>query len=386
MNLKFRSRSAGILLTLIFLVAVSVFALYHRPSSPSIQPHTAASRLAAHGARTTPRQSSMPSAGQLAAPCAGCFVHVFEKGESLGTIARRYLDETSFLTLGELESSIRQVNGIGSRNYFKPGEKLVIPGLLTEAVVEHPIPVAKDFEIRGIYLTGYMAGSERGINLIRRWREGGGNAVIFDIKDMDGIVNVPFHNPLAPKAQYPAIRSLPKFAHFVHSLGLHAVARIALFRDANIAQNHPQLAPHSRKTGKPWQENGKQVWTDPSRREVQDYDIALARTVAEAGVDEIQFDYVRFPAEGDQKDAVFAFQSEHPAWKRSDVINDFLRRAYAELHPLGVLVSLDVFGVMAWQRSVDLSHTGQDIPGMVRYCDVLSPMIYPSHFFHMDGY
>jgi hypothetical protein len=70
--------------------------------------------------------------------------------------------------------------------------------------------------------------------------------------------------------------------------------------------------------------------------------------------------------------------------QRSDVIAGFLKKAYSELHPTGVLLSLDVFGVMAWQRSVDLSHTGQDIVQMARYCDVLSPMIYPSHFFGMD--
>jgi hypothetical protein len=40
---------------------------------------------------------------------------------------------------------------------------------------------------------------------------------------------------------------------------------------------------------------------------------------------------------------------------------------------------------MAWQRPVDLSHTGQDIVAMAKHCDVLSPMIYPSHFFGMDG-
>jgi len=108
--------------------------------------------------------------------------------------------------------------------------------------------------------------------------------------------------------------------------------------------------------------------------------------VATAGVDEIQFDYVRFPAEGDQKDARFAFQSSHPDWDRSDVINDFLSRAYKELHSLGVLISLDVFGVMAWQRPVDLEHTGQDIAAMAEFCDVLSPMVYPSHFFNMEGY
>jgi hypothetical protein len=190
---------------------------------------------------------------------------------------------------------------------------------------------------------------------------------------------------------------------------------------------------------------------------VQEYNIALAKYVAQLGADEIQFDYVRFPAEGDQKDASFVFQGESKACgatdpcctepcsdgrpstgsgqalgrpadakqggtstkaesmtlettktrenpktagphtkrqaekpaqqgpQRSDVITAFLKKAYAELHPTGALLSLDVFGVMAWQRPVDLSHTGQDIVGMAKYCDVLSPMIYPSHFFGMDN-
>ena len=136
----------------------------------------------------------------------------------------------------------------------------------------------------------------------------------------------------------------------------------------------------------PWRENGKLVWTDPSHPKVQDYNIALAKYVGRSGVDEVQFDYVRFPAEGDQKDAQFAFMKSHPEWQRADVIAGFLARAYSELHPAGVLLSLDVFGVMAWQRSVDLNHTGQDIVRMAKFCDVLSPMIYPSHFFGMDGY
>src|SRR5207244_3136398 len=59
-------------------------------------------------------------------------------------------------------------------------------------------------------------------------------------------------------------------------------------------------------------ENGKLVWTDPSQPKVQDYNIALAKYVAQLGADEIQFDYVRFPAEGDQKDAAFVYQNGLP--------------------------------------------------------------------------
>ena len=167
---------------------------------------------------------------------------------------------------------------------------------------------------------------------------------------------------------------------------MHAIARIALFRDAHLAKTYPELAVHSRKFGKPWLENGKLVWTDPSNRAVQDYDLDLARLAAGAGADEIQFDYVRFPAEGDQADAQFAFQKDHPDWPRSKVITDFVTRATDTLHPLGVLVSLDVFGVMAWAKQVDLVLTGQNIHDLSRHCDIISPMIYPSHFFGFDGY
>jgi hypothetical protein len=232
---------------------------------------------------------------------------------------------------------------------------------------------------------------------------------------------------------------------------MHAIARIAIFRDERLVVEHPELAVKSKRTGQPWRENGKLVWTDPSQPKVQEFDIALAKFVAQSGADEIQFDYVRFPAEGDQKDASFFYQSQNPEAsqpedsasaenaagsdcpvlansdaapkgqknaahgvsrgtdgtsqpapkgrkkvcsaanraprgpQRTDVITGFLKKAYAEIHPTGALFSLDVFGVMAWQRQVDLSHTGQDIVGMAKYCDVLSPMIYPSHFFGMDN-
>jgi len=313
-------------------------------------------------------------------------VHTVRPGESIGSITSRYLAQTFFMTNGELDAAIRRANPDWKDVHLRPGWELVIPGIVTAPIVEHSVPFAKHAEIRAIYLTGLMAGSPHGLEIIKRWQELGGNAIVFDVKDMDGIVSMAFDNPLAPKIRRAYIASLPKFTRFLHRLGLHAIARIALFRDTYIAEHHPELAVRSRRTGLPWRENGKLVWTDPSRREVQDYNLGLAKQAVASGVDEIQFDYVRFPAEGDQADAQFHFQSAQPEWTRSKVITDFLARAYTDLHALGVLVSLDVFGVMAWQRPLDLAHTGQDITEMARYCDVLSPMIYPSHFFGMDGF
>ena len=318
-------------------------------------------------------------------PAPGTAFYTAQRGESIPLIARHFLSKTSYLTSAELAEAIRATNR-KQGNAVRANESLVIPGILDAPVVEKAIPVARDFEVRAIYLTGLMAGSEHGRHIIERWRELGGNSVVFDIKDSDGILNIPFDHPLATDKRRPVIPDLPKFARFLHAHNMHAIARIAIFRDEHLVKTHPELAVQSHRSGQPWRENGKLVWTDTSNPKVQEFNIALAKYVAQSGADEIQFDYVRFPAEGDQKDASFYFQKEHPAWHRTDVITDFLKHAYAELQPEGVLLSLDVFGVMAWQRPVDLAHTGQDIPNMAKFCDVLSPMIYPSHFFGMDGY
>ncbi len=397
----------------------------------------------------------------------GTELYTAKRGEAIPTIARHYLGKTSYLTSSELADAIRSANHKSdASNILKANENIVIPGILSAPITAKTIAVPKDFEVRAIYLTGVMAASDHGLRIIKHWREVGGNAVVFDIKDSDGSVNIPFEHPLLGEHKV-YIHDVPKLVNFLHEQHMHAIARIAMFRDERLVVTHPELAIQSRKNHAAWRENGKLVWTDPSNPKVQDYDIALAKHVAQLGVDEIQFDYVRFPAEGDQKDAQFVFQKDQPEAapeanaqqdscgdgrlgrpsegkpsatttearssttattspdaalkgrkttahgashgkaahssqapegrktacqlakahgpQRSDVIAGFLKKAYGELHPTGVLLSLDVFGVMAWQRPVDLSHTGQDIVQMARYCDVLSPMIYPSHFFGMDG-
>ena len=414
-------------------VLLSAFGLLS-PTAAGVQnPH------AAHLIQVNAEASKKPTApARLASPSLvappGSIVYEAKRGDNLPAIARHYLRQTKYLTSSELAEAIRSANGDLHATFLKSGQQILIPGILESPIIEKSVPVARDFEARAIYLTGVMAGSEHGQRIIRHWKEVGGNSVVFDIKDSDGIVNIAFDHPLA-SGQKHYIPDLPKFIHFLHSQNMHAIARIAIFRDENLVKTHPELAVKSRRTGQAWRENGKLVWTDPSNPKVQDYDIALAKFVAQSGADEVQFDYVRFPAEGDQKDAQFIYQADqepltpcHPErsevseasrtkskdpssdrrpvqsqgvsttassptckdtanhqFQRSDVIANFLKKAYAEIHPTGVLLSLDVFGVMAWQRPIDLSHTGQDIVAMAKHCDVLSPMIYPSHFFGMDN-
>jgi hypothetical protein len=398
-----------------------------------------AQALQLHNVKATVADAKpLPEPKPIAAP--GTEIYTAKRGEAIPTIARHYLGKTSYLTSSELASAIRAVNHKSdTSNILKANENIVIPGVLSAPVTEKTVVVPKDFEVRAIYLTGIMAGSDHGLRIIKHWREVGGNAVVFDIKDSDGSVTIPFEHPLLDEHKI-YIHDVPKLVRFLHQENMHAIARIAIFRDERLVVAHPELAVQSRMNKQAWRENGKLVWTDPSQPKVQDYNIALAKYVAQLGADEIQFDYVRFPAEGDQKDAQFVYQKDQPSEpepkadvilttaqavggtarepqaqpqstgshpkagsrkpkaesqsaesnkprgpQRSDVITAFLKKAYAEIHPTGALFSLDVFGVMAWQRPVDLAHTGQDIVGMAHYCDVLSPMIYPSHFFGMDN-
>jgi hypothetical protein len=340
--------------------------------------------LVARRSRHVSAAQSPPVAAQPApAVPDGTLVYTAKATTSALFLARLNLTNSSYMTVAEFEDAIRKANG--GKASFKKDEKALIPGMEPQPIVEKSRPFPKNEEIRAIYLTGTTAGSAKGIQIIRRWHEAGGNAVVFDIKDSDGTINVPFDHALARKLKSYPISNLPKFVRFIHSLDMHVIARQALFRDDNIAKNHSALAVQSRSLHQPWRENGKLVWADSSNQQVQDYNLALAKYVAGSGADEVQFDYVRFPAEGNQADAQFAFQKD-PKLQRDVVIANFLDRAYSELHPMGVLLSLDVFGIMAWQRQVDLRHTGQDIVKMAKHCDVLSPMIYPSHFFGMDNY
>jgi hypothetical protein len=97
------------------------------------------------------------------------------------------------------------------------------------------------------------------------------------------------------------------------------------------------------------------------------------------GVDEIQFDYIRFPAMGNTRDATYSFDEQEIS--KHQVITDFLAQARHELSPYDLLISVDVFGVMGWEHPEDIQTTGQKIGDLAEYCDVMSPMIYPSHFY-----
>jgi len=309
------------------------------------------------------------------------FLHQVAPGESLTKIARLYFPLTEEQTVGDLVERIQERNEIEG-TLIHPDQRLLIPVVRSAPVVAKTIPKPRNFEAKGIYINRYSMACQKMTRLIDTLTLVGGNTVVLDAKDMSGRLSYPSKVPLAEAigaCDAASIVDPAKLFHALHQKGLHVCVRLVLFFDPFLAAKRPDLVIRSLATGEPWMENGKVTWVDPSNPIVQRYNLDLAKELAEMGADEIQFDYIRFPTNGNTRDAAYSFDEERIA--KHEIITAFLAQAQKELAPHKLLLSIDVFGVMAWERPEDLRMTGQKIDDLADHCDVISPMIYPSHFY-----
>ena len=307
-------------------------------------------------------------------------IHRVSPGESLHKIARQYLPLTEELTVDDLVEKIKVLSGVEG-SLIRPNQWLLIPLVRSSPVAAKTVPKQTDFEAKGIYINRYTMASQRIKRLIDELVAAGGNTVILDGKGMSGNLSYPSRVSLAEEIganARPVTRDLAKMIHYLHERGIHVGVRLVLFYDQLLAEQKPDLALRDGVTGDLLLENGISAWVDPSHPVVQDYNLAVAKELAEMGVDEIQFDYIRFPTKENVQYGESGFYGK--TVPRYRIISDFLARARKELAAHQVLLSIDVFGIIAWGRSKDVEMTGQKIEDLARHCDVISPMIYPSHF------
>lgn len=243
----------------------------------------------------------------------------------------------------------------------------------------------RPFVVKAVYVTHYGIGDrklrENVLDLIRKTEL---NAIVIDVKGDFSYVAYRSQVPLAEKIGALESITIPDIDALVARLkqdGVYLIARIVVFKDNLLATNGPKVGVDvtlRNRSGGPWVDNEGLVWVDPFREEVWDYNIAIAKEVAEKGFDEIQFDYIRFPTDGPVGQAVFSrpYTSEN----RVEAITAFLAKAWAVLKPLGVNIGVDVFGYAAWQDDSDALPIGQNIEKMAQYVDYICPMVYPSTF------
>lgn len=244
---------------------------------------------------------------------------------------------------------------------------------LPEKVTEKKTPPV----VKGIYLTSWMTGSsafrERLVPFIQKTEI---NAVVIDVKDDDGRLSYRSKVPMVTEIGSDMEKFNPtQVIKKLKEDNVYLIARIVTFKDPFLAKHKTEWAVRNRYGGL-WQDRKGLYWVDPYNRQVWEYNVAIAKEAAQLGFDEIQFDYVRFTSDGVIRNCVYPKQDERV---KADVIGDFLKYASSELHPLGVRVSADVFGLVCSMK--DDMNIGQVLEKIAPNVDIICPMVYPSHYY-----
>jgi hypothetical protein len=229
-------------------------------------------------------------------------------------------------------------------------------------------------EIRGVHVTGPLMSVPGKFAQYLALRRDGLNTLEIDLKDESGNVSFAHGAPAIARADGAARAYFDPaaVARRAHAAGIYLIGRLVTFEDPITATARPALAIH-RSDGSLWRTSGGLAWLNPYSRAAWRYDVDVAVTAAKAGFDEIQFDYVRFPSDGDVSAMRFPGPHRQPM---NATVPAFLRYARSRLHPLGARISADVFGLSA-NHDLGIGQHPAQIGGIV---DALYPMTYPSHY------
>ena len=234
--------------------------------------------------------------------------------------------------------------------------------------------------VKGLYLTAYSAGNPKKIDEIIKLIESTElNAVVIDIKDYSGYIlydsNLKFVNE--NKLRVKRIKNLRALITKLKQNNIYTIARISAFQDPILAETKPQWAIKSKSNPTQlWRDKNNLAWVNATRPEIWSYIVSVAKEAAEAGFDEINLDYIRFPTDGNMKDIAYDLGGR----KRYEVVQDFFRYFSTEMKNEPVYISADLFGLTTEKSGEDDMNIGQRLSDAARYFDYVCPMVYPSHY------
>lgn len=246
-------------------------------------------------------------------------------------------------------------------------------------IVKHLSPPAS---LRAAYMTSWVAGTPRlRQKLIQLIADTELNAVVIDIKDYTGQIAFKVSSPDLIKigSAENRIADITDLLDELHYQGVYIIGRVAVFQDPYLVKQRPDLAV--KRASNPavvWTDWKKISWLDPGAIEVWDYTVAIATEAYKLGFDEINFDYVRFPSDGDMTDIAYPISND-PKVPKSETLRRFFEYLHDHLaNNPKVPLSVDLFG-MTMTNTDDLN-IGQVLENALPYFDYVDPMVYPSHY------
>ncbi len=261
------------------------------------------------------------------------------------------------------------------------------------ANAESKIPLWGDYPndrpscVRGIHLTAWVVGSaKRRADYEALFAETEINTAVIDIKEIDGEIYIPGVKLDGHDVYAAAVKDMKGYLTYLKERGVYTIARMTVFKDQKLAKLKPEWAvradpPIAKAKEKGlaanvWVDRHGRAWADPYNANVWKYNIAIAEKAADLGFQEIQFDYIRFPSDGPTERC--RYSKPHSKDASVKALAEFLEEAHKKLSPRGVKISIDVFGLVGSYDN-DLG-IGQRLSDITDHIDVLSPMMYPSHY------
>ncbi len=239
--------------------------------------------------------------------------------------------------------------------------------------------------VRAIYMTSCVASSQRlRDRLIHVADTTEINAVVIDIKDFEGKVSLPLEHPLFENelSERCPVRGMRGVIAELHEKGVYVIGRITVFQDPYHAMLRPDLAVQKASDRSVWSDRKGLHFIDPGAIEYWEYIAELARASYNEGFDELNFDYIRFPSDGDMKDIYFPLSEAavmaNPEFGKAEVLKGFFSYLDNSLADTGAVISADLFG-MTMTNTDDLN-IGQVLEYVAPYFDYIAPMVYPSHY------
>ena len=292
--------------------------------------------------------------------------------------------------------------------------KQVVAGLSDRSVPESPTPsvveppkivhIPPPDVVRAIYITSWVASipswRERLIQLVEATEL---NAVIIDVKDYSGYITLETDDPMLKGNTQIRAQDLSEWIDSLHKRGIYVIARITVFQDPLYAKAHPSQAVQT-KDGRVWQDRNGLAFVDASSRPFWEYIVRIAKASEAAGFDELNFDYIRFPTDGNLSNMSFPLSGPGvlaadrrykpqtvvspsgsvsvvttPSMSaRERVLDGFFAYLDKETESLGIPISADVFGLTT--NNYDDLGIGQVLETVARHFDYVCPMVYPSHY------
>lgn len=259
------------------------------------------------------------------------------------------------------------------------GDTAANPGANTGSVEDAAtVKELNRVKVKGIYVSGPMAGTAGMDNLIALVDRTELNALVIDVKNDDGYLTCELDVPLAEQigSEKHYIKDLPALVQTCKEKNIYLIARVVAFKDPILAEKMPEWSLHN-SDGSIFRDKSGLAWVNPYRKEVWEYLASVGEAAIKAGFDEVQYDYVRFSTDSRMKQVDFGDSTKGRT--KTEAISGFTLYASERIHAAGGRISADVYGVVI-DSEEDQQIVGQNYVEMSRSLDAISPMIYPSHY------